>query len=77
MYAVYSRDQLSVMRDTLKQANAALEVSRRQMIEALRQLESTDRPWVTVAFPRSAAFQFHEAGAASLGLTYTLKNIGR
>src|SRR5207245_177775 len=34
-------------------AKESLDLSRRQITDSLRQLESTDRPWVTITFPPS------------------------
>jgi hypothetical protein len=77
LYCYFSYHQWQEMEATTKATTAAVAESKRQFDISLRQLESTDRPWVTIAFPQSAVFRFHEGGAASLGLTYTLKNIGR
>jgi hypothetical protein len=81
LYCYFSYHQWQEMEAATKATTAAVAESKRQfdiqMTESLRQLESTDRPWVTIAFPRSAAFRFHEDGGASLSLTYTLRNIGR
>jgi hypothetical protein len=42
-----------------------------------KQLEATDRPWLTVEFENSEPFVFEKDGRANLGMHYVIKNVGK
>jgi len=81
-YVTVATYQLKAMNKTLKEtkraakaAQEAADAAQRQVVTMQKQLEMSERPWITIQFTISGPLTFDNE-MANLRLQYTLKNVG-